>query len=124
MTRCGKAVTSMLLWTWGGTLYFFCEVIYKTARGRPESISWTMLLVAILLCVPLERCGAELPWEMPLGLQAIVCAVAITATADLECVAGAGGVGLLPSAFQPLGPDLPALFLSLGGSQPGRHCGI
>ncbi len=80
MTRCGKAVTSMLLWTWGGTLYFFCEVIYKTARGRPESISWTMLLVAILLCVPLERCGAELPWEMPLGLQAIVCAGAITAT--------------------------------------------
>ena len=80
MTRTGKAVLSLLLWIWGGTVYFFCEVLYKTLRGQPERISWTMLLVAILLCIPLERCGAELPWEMPLGLQALICAGAITAT--------------------------------------------
>ena len=43
------------------------------------------LLLAILLSIPLERFGAELPWEMPLMLQAAICTVAITAT---ELVAG------------------------------------
>ena len=32
-----------------------------------------------------ERCGCELPWEMPLLLQALICAAAITGT---EFVAG------------------------------------
>lgn len=78
--RLHKPALSLLLWTWGGTVYFFCEVIYKTLRGRPEQISWTMLLVAIILCIPLERFGEQLPWEMPLALQALICAAAITAT--------------------------------------------
>lgn len=75
----------MLLWTWGGAVYFFCEVIWKTAQGHPEAISWTMLLVAIILCIPLERFGSEVPWDMPLALQALICGAAITAT---EFVAG------------------------------------
>lgn len=61
------------------------EVAWKTSQGRPESISWTMFLLAIILAVPLERFGAELPWEMPLVGQACICAVAITA---VEFVAG------------------------------------
>ena len=81
----GKRVLSMLLWTWGGTVYFLMEVAYKTATGHPERISWTMLVLAILLSIPLERFGAELPWEMPLMLQSVICTVAITAT---ELVAG------------------------------------
>lgn len=76
---------SWLLWTWGGTLYFFMEVIYKTLKGKPESISWTMLLVAFLLCIPLERFGAELPWEMPMIFQTLICGVAITI---VELIAG------------------------------------
>lgn len=85
MSRAGQRVLSMLLWTWGGTVYFLLEVIYKTATGNPDGISWTMLLLAILLSVPLERFGTELPWEMPLILQAAVCTVAITVT---ELLAG------------------------------------
>lgn len=54
-------------------------------HGRPEMISWTMLLLAIVLAVPLERFGAELPWDMPLIAQSAVCGVAITA---VEFVAG------------------------------------
>lgn len=80
MTRWGGGVLSMLLWTWGGTMYFLLEVVYKTASGRPEAISWTMLVLAIFLCVPVERCGAELPWEAPLWLQAMGCAAAVTVT--------------------------------------------
>ena len=70
----------MLLWTWGGAVYFFAEVIWKTLRNNPEAISWTMFLVAIILCIPLERFGCELPWEMPLHAQAFICGTAITAT--------------------------------------------
>ena len=69
----------MLLWSWGGTMYFLLEVLYKTWRGEPEKISWTMLVLAVLLCVPVERAGAELPWECPLWLQALACAVLVTA---------------------------------------------
>lgn len=83
--RAGKWLLSVLLWVWTGTLYFFIEVIWKTSHGRPEMISWTMLLLAIILAVPLERFGAELPWEMPLMAQSAICGAAITA---VEFIAG------------------------------------
>lgn len=85
MSRAGRWVLSMLLWFWGGTVYYLLEVVYKTATGHPERISWTMLVVAILLTVPVERCGAELPWSCPLWLQAVACATLVTA---VELVAG------------------------------------
>lgn len=75
----------MLLWTWGGTVYFLLEVAWKTLTGRPEAISWTMLVLAVLLCVPVERCGEELPWACPLWLQALCCAALVTA---VELAAG------------------------------------
>ena len=80
MTKLSNFLQSMLMWTWGGTLYFFMEVVYKTLTGNPDHISWTMIIVAFILCIPLERFGDELPWEMPMILQTIICAVAITIT--------------------------------------------
>ena len=85
MTKAGRRVLSMLLWTWGGTVYFLLEVAWKTLTGRPEAISWTMLVLAVLLCVPVERCGEELPWACPLWLQALCCAALVTA---VELAAG------------------------------------
>ena len=79
MTRYSKPILSMLLWFFGGTLYFLIEVAYKSLTGHPERISWTMLVVAIILCIPVERCGAELPWACPLWLQALCCAMLVTA---------------------------------------------
>lgn len=73
-----NAVLSILLWTWTGTMYFFLEVVWKTLHGKADSISWTMLLLAIVLAVPLERCGAEMPWNTPLCLQAFSCGICIT----------------------------------------------
>lgn len=85
MSRAGRWVLSILLWFWGGTVYYLLEVVYKTATGHPERISWTMLVVVILLTVPVERCGAELPWSCPLWLQAAACAALVTV---VELVAG------------------------------------
>ena len=85
MTRAGRWVLSMLLWTWGGTVYFLIEVVYKTATVHPERISWTMLVLAIVLTVPVERCGAQLPWTCPLWLQGLACAALVTA---VELAAG------------------------------------
>lgn len=78
MTRYSNVVLSVLLWFFGGTLYFFLEVAYKTASGSPERISWTMLLLAIFLCIPIEQAGYQLPWETPLWLQALACAALVT----------------------------------------------
>ena len=85
MSRARRWVLSMLLWSWGGTVYFLLEVAFKTITGHPERISWTMLVVAILLTVPVERCGAQLPWSCPLWLQALCCAALVTA---VELVSG------------------------------------
>lgn len=85
MSPVGRRVLSMLLWTWGGTVYYFLEVVWKLLREEPERISWIMLVVAVILCVPVERCGAELPWSCPLWLQGLACAALVTA---VELVAG------------------------------------
>ena len=85
MSRAGAWVLSTLLWCFGGTVYFLLEVAYKTLTGHPERISWTRLVLAILLTVPVERCGAQLPWDIPLWIQAICCAVLVNA---VELAAG------------------------------------
>lgn len=84
-SRASDRILSMLLWTWGGAVYYMLEVIYKTATGNPERIHWSMLVVAVILSMVIERCGSECPWEMTLPIQALICTVAITAT---ELVAG------------------------------------
>ena len=74
-----KAVLSLLLWTWTGTTYFFVEVVFKTLRGRPVAISWSLPALPILLAFPLERSRAVPPWDRPLWLQALICGTAIVA---------------------------------------------
>lgn len=69
---------SMLMWVFGGTLYFFMEVIYKSAIGHQAQISWTMIIVAMILCIPMERFGDNLPWEMPMYQQVLISFIGIT----------------------------------------------
>lgn len=85
MTKLSNYLLSWLLWTWGGATYFMLEVVYKTLTNHTSAISWTMLLLAFILCIPIERFGCELPWEMPLLLQALICATAVVAS---ELIAG------------------------------------
>ena len=61
------------------------EFVNTANKIYVQTISWTMLLMVIILAVPLERFGAELPWDMPLMAQAVICGIAITA---VEFVAG------------------------------------
>lgn len=114
--KASEWLLSVLLWVWVGTFYFFIEVAWKTAHGRPEAISWTMLALAILLAVPMERFGAELPWKMSLLLQAVICACGITV---VELAAGVVlniwlGLGIWDYSAMPwnlLGQICPQLFL-------------
>lgn len=78
MNKWGNKILSMLICTWGGTLYFLLEVLYKSINSRQEQISWTMLIVALFLCIPVERCGYNFSWDCPLILQAFTCAVLVT----------------------------------------------
>lgn len=78
MAQYKNSVVSMLLWTWGGAVYFLLEVVYKTVTNHPERISWTMLVLAIILCIPVERAGYQLPWECPLWVQALICTTLVT----------------------------------------------
>lgn len=77
-------ILSMLLWTWGGTVYFLLEVFYKTVTWHADKIHWSMLVLAIILSIPLERGGAECPWNMPLAVQSLICTILITFTEFLS----------------------------------------
>ena len=79
MRKCGDVILSGLLACFVGCAYFFIEVAWKTAQGHPEGISWTMLALALLMGLVLERMGAELPWDCPIWAQALLCGLAITA---------------------------------------------
>ena len=80
-----RILQSVVLWVFGGALYFLCEVAWKLLHGYPESISWTMLVLAALICIPLDLINERLPWEMPLWQQALLGGLGITAA---ELVAG------------------------------------
>ena len=122
--RIGKWVLSVLLWFWTGGVYFFGEVIWKTSQGRPETISWTMFALAIILAVPLERFGAELPWEMPLVGQACICAASVRVRyrTCFECVAWFGSVGLLALGREYPGTNLPAVYFAVARPIRCGHC--
>lgn len=76
MTKRGRLYLSILLWTWGGVVYYLAEIIYKSVAGRQDSISWTMLFLAILLSIPIERLGGRVPYPLP--VQGLACAALIT----------------------------------------------
>lgn len=76
---------SVVLWVFGGAIYFAAEITWKILRGRPEAISWTMLVLAAIICIPLDLINENLTWDMPLWLQAVLGGLGITA---VELVAG------------------------------------
>lgn len=79
MVRLHNALKSVVLWLFGGAVYFMAEVVYKTAAGRPQSISWTMLVLAAIICIPLDRANEAMGWDTPLWWQAVAGGLCITA---------------------------------------------
>ncbi len=66
-------------WISGGLLYGGLEILW---RGHTH---WTMILLAALLCIPLDILNEHIPWNMPLVQQAVLGGTVITAA---EFVAG------------------------------------
>ena len=66
-------IAHAIRWAVGGLLYGGLELAY---RGRTH---WTMLLLAALLCVPLDLANEHIPWEWPLWAQGVVGGTVITA---------------------------------------------
>ena len=60
-------------WMFGGVLYGILEILW---RGCTH---WTMLLLAALLCIPLDLANERIPWAMPLWLQAVLGGLTVTA---------------------------------------------
>ena len=60
-------------WVFGGVLYGILEVVW---RGYTH---WTMMLLAALLCIPLDLANERIPWAMPLWLQAVLGGLTVTA---------------------------------------------
>ena len=66
-------IAHAIRWAVGGLLYGCLELLY---RGRTH---WTMLLLAALLCVPMDIANEHIPWEWPLWAQAVAGGTVITA---------------------------------------------
>ena len=60
-------------WLIGGLLYGLLEIIY---RGHTH---WTMVLLAAVLCIPLDTANERMPWHFPLVLQGLLGGLTITA---------------------------------------------
>ena len=74
-----RLLNHVLRWAAGGLLYGLLEIIH---HGYTH---WPMILLAAILCVPLDLANNHIPWEMPLVLQALLGGLTITAA---ELLAG------------------------------------
>ena len=63
----------LIRWLCGGLLYGLLETFW---RGHTH---WTMILLAAVLCVPLDVTNEHFSWALPLWVQAILGGLVITA---------------------------------------------
>lgn len=63
----------LIRWLCGGVLYGVLEIVW---RGHTH---WTMMVLAAVLCVPLDLANEHMPWALPLPVQAVLGGLAITA---------------------------------------------
>ena len=106
---CGHA----LRWAVGGVLYGGLELIW---RGYTHP---AMILLAALICVPLDHANERMPWELPLWLQAVLGGLTITAAGIvLNCWLGLGiwdYSGLWGNLWGQICPQFAALWCLLAG---------
>ena len=67
-----KVSAHILRWVCGGCLYGLLEIAW---RGYTH---WTMVLLAAILCIPLDIANEHIPWDMPLLLQGVLSGLTIT----------------------------------------------
>ena len=125
--RIGKWVLSVLLWFWTGGVYFFGEVIWKTSQGRPETISWTMFALAIILAVPPGTLRSRASLGNAAGRAGVyLCcrdySVRVRYRTCFECVAWFGSVGLFALGREYPGTNLPAVYFAVACPIRCGHC--
>lgn len=76
-----RLLNHMLRWAAGGLLYGLLEILH---HGYTH---WTMILLAAVLCIPLDLANNHIPWEMPLWFQALIGGLTITAAELLSGLA-------------------------------------
>ena len=74
-----RVLNHILRWIAGGAVYGLLEILW---RGHTH---WTMVLLAAVLCIPLDLANNRIPWDTPLWIQAILGGLTITAA---ELLAG------------------------------------
>lgn len=67
-----KAMRHVFCWVIGGCLYGFLEIAW---RGYTH---WSMIVLASILCIPLDIANEHIPWKMPLIEQGVLCGFTIT----------------------------------------------
>ena len=60
-------------WAFGGLLYGLLEILW---RGYTH---WTMMLLAAVLCIPLDLANEHMPRDLPLWIQAVIGGLCISA---------------------------------------------
>lgn len=63
----------VIRWMCGGVLYGLLETFW---RGHTH---WTMMVLAAVLCIPLDVANEHMPWSLPLAVQAVLGGLTITA---------------------------------------------
>ena len=74
-----RLLNHILRWIAGGALYGMLEIIW---RGHTH---WTMVLLAAVLCIPLDLANNYIPWDTPLLLQSVFGGLTVTV---MELLAG------------------------------------
>lgn len=68
-----RVLDHVLRWCAGGLLYGLLEIMH---HGYTH---WSMILLAAILCIPLDLANNRIPWDVPLVLQAIIGGLTIAA---------------------------------------------
>ena len=64
---------NLVRWLCGGMLYALLEILW---RGHTH---WSMMVLAAVLCIPLDLANEHMPWTLPLWAQAVLGGLTITA---------------------------------------------
>ena len=67
-----NSISHIVRWVAGGLFYGLLEILY---RGHTD---WTMVILAIFLCIPLDIANNHIPWDYSLILQSIIGGTVVT----------------------------------------------
>lgn len=65
-------ILHIMRWAFGGFFYGLLEILY---RGYTD---WSMVVLAMLLCIPLDIANNHIPWNFSLVLQSIIGGTVVT----------------------------------------------